>query len=127
MVEFIQQFGLLFLAVVAISFLVKLLRQPIIIGYVLAGLLFNLYLTPDNFNTGYIITLSELGITFLLFLMGLEFDLKSLKYLGKDILITTTIQSLIFFLLGYGVAALFDFTLMAKVYLGILFMFSSTL
>jgi len=127
MTDFIQQFGLLFLIVVVCSFIIKLLRQPIIIGYVISGIIFNIYLVNANFNGEQIIILAELGITFLLFLMGLEFDLKSLKYLGKDILITTTVQSIAFFALGYVIGSSFGFSRVASVYLAILFMFSSTL
>lgn len=127
MVDFIQQFGLLFLTIVAVSFFIKLLRQPIIIGYVLSGLVFNLYFARGNFDSEQIILLSELGITFLLFLMGLEFDLKSLKFLGKDILISTTFQTIAFFAVGYFLGSLFGFSPAMSVYLAIIFMFSSTL
>lgn len=127
MVDFIQQFGLLFLMIVGVSFIVKLLRQPIIIGYVLSGLIFSFYFAKGNFDSEQIILLSELGITFLLFLMGLEFDLKSLKFLGKDILISTTFQTIIFFAVGYFLGSLFGFSPAMSVYLAIIFMFSSTL
>ncbi|MFH1127591.1 MAG: cation:proton antiporter [archaeon] len=127
MQNFIQDFGFLFLVVVAICFVVKMARQPIIVGYVLSGLIFSLYLAGDNFDGEQVIILSELGITFLLFLMGLEFDLKSLKYLGKDILITSAVQSLLFFLLAFSVASFSGFAMMERIYLSTLFMFGSTL
>lgn len=127
MIDFIHQFGLLFLVVVACSFIIKLLRQPIIIGYVLSGIIFSIYFAQNNFDSEPIIIFSELGITFLLFLMGLEFDLKSLKYLGKDILISTSLQTIVFFALGYFLGLAFGFTSSMSVYLAIIFMFSSTL
>lgn len=126
MASFIHDFGILFLIIVFFSFIIKIAKQPIIIGYVIAGLFFSFYLT-DPSRSEQIVVLSELGITFLLFLMGLEFDLKSLKYLGKDILIVTIQQSLIFFGLAFGIAKLFGFSIISSVYIGILFMFSSTL
>lgn len=126
MVSFIHDFGILFLIIVFFSFIIKIAKQPIIIGYVVAGLFFSFYLT-DPSRSEQIVVLSELGITFLLFLMGLEFDLKSLRYLGKDILIVTLQQSLIFFSLAFGIAKLFSFSTVSSVYIGILFMFSSTL
>ena len=102
MENFIVQFGLLFLVIVIISFFIKLIRQPIILGYVLSGLFFAMFYAGDIAINQQITFLAELGITFLLFLMGLEFDLKSLKYLGKNVLIATTIQSIVFFLMGFG-------------------------
>ena len=125
--DFLAQFGMLILIIVAISFVVQLLRQPIIIGYVLAGLLFAVFFGTQAGLSEQISLLAELGITFLLFLMGLEFDLKSLKYFGKDVLLVTVWQSAIFFGLGYLCAAVFGFTGNEKIYLAILFMFSSTL
>src|SRR3989344_791062 len=127
MIGFIQDFGILFLITVAISFLIKLIKQPIIVGYVLSGFLFSYMFIQQKASEQQIIILSELGITFMLFLIGLEFDLKSLKYLGKDIFITSILQSVTFFLLAFGLASIFNFSLIEKVYLSILFMFSSTL
>lgn len=126
MTTFIHDFAILFLTIVVFSFLVKVIKQPIIIGYVLAGLFFSFMIT-DPSRSGQIIILSDLGIMFLLFLMGLEFDLKSLKHLGKDILIVTAIQSVIFFGIAFALGLAFGFDLVTCIYIGILFMFSSTL
>ncbi|MFH1682192.1 MAG: cation:proton antiporter [Candidatus Woesearchaeota archaeon] len=123
---FIQDFGILFLFIVFFSFAVKLIKQPIIVGYVLSGLFFS-FIISDPSRSEQIIILSELGITFLLFLMGLEFDLKSLKYLGKDIVLATIWQSAILFAVAFGLGLAFGLGTMASVYIGILFMFSSTL
>src|SRR3989338_6980645 len=126
MQSFIQDFGVLFLVIVVLSFLVKLLKQPIIIGYILAGFIFSFFI-PGGSTENQILLMAELGITFLLFLMGLEFDFNNLKYLGKDIFIATTIQSIIFFALAFILALLFGFTSIQSIYLAIIFMFSSTL
>lgn len=125
--DFILDFGKLLLIIVVVSFLARLLKQPIIIGYVLSGILFALGKSGSGLNADLIVTMSELGIMFLLFLMGLEFDLRSLKYLGKDIFILTTIQSIILFAIGFFTAYFFGFSSFDSVYLAILFMFSSTL
>jgi len=127
MIDIIQQFGILFLIIVIISFFTKMLKQPIIMAYVGSGLAFSFFLTRYKFTGDYIAIMSELGITFLLFLMGLEFDLKNLKYMGKDILISTTLQSLAFFFIAFSLSSFFHFTMIERVYLSILFMFSSTL
>ena len=125
--SFLTDFGILFLLVVFLSLIVKVFKQPIIIGYVLSGFLFTFVLDISGFNEDLVLVLAELGITFLLFFMGLEFDLHSLKYFGKEILIATFVQSILFFLIGYLLALPFGFTVLECVYMGILFMFSSTL
>ena len=127
MVSFIESFGMLFLIIVLISLIIKLLKQPIIIAYVLAGLTFSLFVVSKDIDTRLLLDLSEIGITFLLFFMGLEFDFKSLKYMGKDILLSTSLQSIAFFGIGFFLTSLFNFPLTEKIYLSILFMFSSTL
>ena len=125
--NFIEQFGVILLITVAFSFIITWLKQPIIFGYILSGLF--IFFFGKNFSASgnELISLAELGITFLLFLMGLEFDLKNLKFLGKDIVIVTTLQSIFFFLIGFVASHLFGFNVMESVYLAILFMFSSTL
>ena len=127
MQSFILDFGLLFLVIVIISFLVKLIKQPIIIGYIISGFIFSFFIAGGRVTEEQILLMAELGITLLLFLMGLEFDFNNLKYLGKDIFISTTLQSLIFFALAFPLALLLGFSSKESVYLAILFMFSSTL
>lgn len=127
MQSFIQDFGILFLVIVAISFLVKLLKQPIIIGYILAGLIFSFFSAGGSATEEQILLMAELGITFLLFLMGMEFDFNNLKYLGKDIFISTVLQSVIFFAIAFSLASILGFSAIQSTYLAILFMFSSTL
>src|SRR3989338_10445459 len=124
--SFISDFAVLFLVVAGISILIKLIRQPIIIAYIVSGFIFSLLV--KNASAGsQIMLLAELGITFLLFLMGLEFSLSSLKYLGRDIFIATTLQSIILFSIGLASALLLGFAINESTYLAILFMFSSTL
>lgn len=127
MVAFIQDFGILFITVVAISFIVKLLRQPIIVGYVLSGLLFSVYLASQTHISEQIILLSQLGILFLLFLMGLEFDFKSFRNLGLDMIFVTVLQSVSFLIIGFALTLPFEFAFIERSYIAIVFMFSSTL
>jgi len=124
---FIQDFGVLFVIIAVVCFIIKLMRQPIIIGYVLSGLIFSFIIDNNNLTGEQVALLSELGITFLLFLLGLEFDLNNFKYLGKDIILATVLQSIIFSLLIFWIPSLLGFGVSESIYLIILFMFSSTL
>lgn len=128
MLSFILEFSVLFIVIVIVSFLVKLMKQPIIIGYVISGLLFSMYAVKKGFgNEQVLLILSELGITFLLFLMGLEFNFKNIKYLGKDLLIATSLQTAVFFAIAFILAKLLYFNTLECIYLSVLFLFSSTL
>ncbi len=126
MYSFINDFAILFLVVAAISFFVKLIKQPIIIAYIASGFIFSFFIGADAAGSQ-IMSMAELGITFLLFLMGLEFSLSSLKYLGKDIFIATSLQTIILFFVAFVPANLLGFSANESIYLAILFMFSSTL
>ena len=125
--SFIVDLSVLFLVVLVISFVIKLLRQPIILGYIVSGLIFSLLFVQNNQIESYILVFSELGITFLLFLIGLEFNFKSFKDIGKDIVIVTTIQSLIFFITAFLFSRFFALQIQEAAYISVLFMFSSTL
>ena len=126
MYSFINDFAILFLVVAAISFSVKLIKQPIIIGYIISGFIFSFFIGADAAGSQ-IMSMAELGITFLLFLMGLEFSLSSLRYLGKDIFIATTLQTIVLFFVAFVPSKLLGFNANESIYLAILFMFSSTL
>src|SRR3989338_2334731 len=124
--SFITDFAVLFLVVAAISFSIKLIKQPIIIGYIISGFIFSFFIGADAAGSQ-VMSMAELGITFLLFLMGLEFSLSSLRYLGKDIFISTLLQTIILFFIAFAPAKLLGFNTNESIYLAILFMFSSTL
>src|SRR3989344_3461154 len=126
-IQSIQEIGILFIIIAVISFAIKLLRQPIIIGYIVSGLVVSLYIPLGSEAGGQIQIMAEIGVTFLLFLMGLELDISSLKQMGKDVFIATLSQSLAFFGVAFGAALWFRFDITSAVYIAILFMFSSTL
>jgi len=126
-IQSIQEIGILFIIIAVISFAIKLLRQPIIIGYIVSGLVVSLYIPLGSEAGGQIQIMAEIGVTFLLFLMGLELDISSLKQMGKDVFIATLSQSLAFFGVAFGAALWFRFDVTSAVYIAILFMFSSTL
>lgn len=120
MQDFITNFGLLFLVIVAFSLVTKLFRQPIILGYVLSGVLFSFFAFTAGFDTEIIAVFGTLGITFLLFLIGLEFDLKGIVHFGKDVLLSTLLQAVVFFIFAYLLTLFFPFTVFERVYLSVL-------
>lgn len=104
------------------------LKQPLILGYILAGV----FLGP--YTSGYTISevheielLAEIGIALLLFALGLEFSFKDLKPVKKIALIGTPIQMLLTIVLGYGVGQLMGLDWKSSIWLGALVSFSSTM
>ena len=106
----------------------RALRQPVILGYILAGVLvsaFGLAGRPDAADL--INLMGRLGVTFLLFLVGMELPLDDLKKLGKTALLTGMGQIIITSVIGYSLARGLGFGSFEAVYLGIALTFSSTI
>lgn len=106
----------------------KKLKQPMVLGYLLAGILagpyFNLVPTvTDNENLG---MWAEIGVIFLLFGLGLEFSFKKMLNVGKAAMITAMINILFMLFLGYNVGLLLGWTVMDSFFLGSMISMSST-
>lgn len=127
MSEFIAAFGLLIIIIVSIAFLTKMLRQPIIVGYVLSGLLFSYLFSANEGVHDQITLLSLIGITLLLFLMGFEFDFRMFRAIGKDLTLLALLQTVGLAIVGLSLTLLFPYTMMERIYLSIAFVLSSTL
>ncbi|KAA3620152.1 MAG: portal protein [Calditrichaeota bacterium] len=108
--------------------LAQKLKQPLILGYILAGVLVGPYsgVVPIT-EVHNIELLAEIGVALLLFALGLEFSFKELKPVRKIALIGTPIQ--IFLTIAYGVAIghYLGLELIPSLWLGALFSLSSTM
>src|SRR5262245_29094030 len=103
-------------AVVTVIF--HLLRQPVVLGYLVAGVIIGPHTPPFSFVTDLhsIRTLAELGIVFLLFALGLEFDLKKLRKVGGSALLAGSVELLFMFWLGYSAGQLFGWRQMDSLF-----------
>ncbi|MDD5111808.1 MAG: cation:proton antiporter [Candidatus Altiarchaeota archaeon] len=119
--------GLIIASATVVAYVARLLRQPLILAYLIAGFLIG----PGGFalitNQDVIRTLSEFGIAFLLFIVGLELDLRKLKNVGLSAVTIAVLNSTVMFALGFVMARAFGFTGYAPVYLGLTLAFSSTM
>jgi len=92
--DFLASLVLIFLAALASAYVLNRLRQPPLIGFLLAGALlgpFGLGLASDIETVG---TLAELGVVLLLFTVGLELELPNLKRLGRIVWLAGPVQVL---------------------------------
>ncbi len=101
-------------------------KQPLVLAYILIGIILGPILKIVN-NIEFVHILSEIGIAFLLFIVGLELNLKKLKNTGDVAIIGSLIQMVIFFALGFIVGLIFKLDIMTRIYFGIIVMFSSTM
>lgn len=124
---FVQLAAILFTAFI-VSYIVRSLNQPIIIGYILAGIIVSPFLIKIGASTDIIKTFSEIGISFLLFIVGLHLNPKVIKEIGASSLFIGLLQVILTALFGYGIANyLLHFDVMTSFYIGIGLAFSSTI
>ncbi|MBI4141989.1 cation:proton antiporter [Candidatus Woesearchaeota archaeon] len=103
------------------------LRQPLILSYILAGVIIGPYGLKLVSDYSTISIASELGIAFLLFIVGLELDINKLKNLGGISLFAGIGQVVLTFLAGYYFTQWVGFTALHSVYLSIALTLSSTI
>ena len=74
------------------SLLFKLLKQPVILGYIVAGMLVGPYVLGDSWvdQEEHVTMWGEIGVLFLLFAMGLEFSFKKLLQVGSTAIIAAS-------------------------------------
>ena len=104
------------------------LHQPLILGYILAGIALGPYtggLTITEIHD--IELLAEIGVALLLFALGLEFSLKDLKPVKYIALIGTPLQMLLTIAWGYAVGLLFGWEWRTALWFGSLISLSSTM
>ncbi len=104
------------------------LGQPLILGYIAAGVFLGPHtggLTVSNIHE--IELLAEIGIALLLFALGLEFSLKNLRPVKKVALIGTPIQMVLTIGLGIGIGQLMGWQLKSSLWLGAIISLSSTM
>ncbi len=119
--------GISIVAASLLSYAAQYLRQPPILGYITAGLLIG----PNGFrlihNQDDVSALSELGLAFLLFIVGLEIDVKKFARSGTASTLIGVFQVLACSVLGYGVALLLGYHNLDALYIGVALSFSSTM
>ena len=128
---FIQLGVILFMAFV-VSYVVKAFRQPIVVGYILAGVVAAFVIETgfiDLESSREIIgVFSQFGIAFLLFIVGLHLNPKVIKEIGTSALLIGFAQMVLTFALGFIVSSqLLGFNLINASYIGIALAFSSTI
>jgi len=110
------------------SLLFRRLKQPLILGYILAGFLASPHMpyTPSVSDMASIQTWSEIGVIFIMFTLGLEFSFKKIVKMGSGPIIAAL--CIIFFMIsiGSGVGKLFGWTSMNSLFLGGMLAMSST-
>lgn len=121
------QLSLVIVVAGVVSILMRLLKQPLIMGYIITGILvgptfLHLIHEKDAFET-----FSEIGIALLLFIIGLELSVAAIRRLGKPVFITAVALLGIMVSIGYLIGTAMHFTTTEAVLTGFALFFSSTI
>lgn len=126
--DLISDLGLILVTAAIAVLIFRLLKQPLVLGYLVAGFLagseFDFFPTVKDMNS--VKVWAEIGVIFLLFSLGLEFSFKKLMKVGGTASITALTQIISMVALGYFVGQLMDWGKMNSLFLGVILSISST-
>lgn len=126
--DFLQDLAVVMIVAATVTVLFHKLKQPVVLGYIMAGVIIGPYTPGGEFinDEESIRTLSELGVVFLMFSLGLEFSLRKLKGVGPTAFIAAILEILLMIFVGYEVGRLFGWSVMDSIFLGAILSVSST-
>ena len=123
----IESFVAIFTGAAVLAAVALYTRQPLIVAYIVIGCAIGphgLAVVPD---AALLTEIGEIGIIFLLFLVGLDLPPSKLKDMLGESVVTALASSLVFAALGAGIMLLFGYTVVEAAITGIACMFSSTI
>ena len=124
---FLDDLGLVLGVAAVVTVLFEWLKQPIVVGYLIAGMIVGPYLPIPVFaSPERIHEMANLGVVLLMFAIGLEFNLRKLIRLAPTAGFITVIQVALMMWLGYLVGELLGWTTLESVFVGATISISST-
>jgi CPA2 family monovalent cation:H+ antiporter-2 len=124
----ISDLGLILMTAGVAVLLFKKIKQPLVLGYLIAGFLagnhFDFFPSVTEMHS--VEVWAEIGVIFLLFSLGLEFSFKKLVKVGGTASITAITQIAVMLFLGYGVGRLLGWKPMDCIFLSVILSVSST-
>ena len=127
-VTLLQDLAVVLLVAGVVTVVFHRLRQPVVLGYILAGVIIGPHTPPYALihDEATIRTLAELGVVLLMFSLGLEFNLRKLTRVGAAALIAALLEILLLFWVGYEIGRIFGWRMLDSVFLGAMLSMSST-
>lgn len=121
------QLSLILVVAAGISLVMRWLKQPLIIGYILSGVLVGPVFLDLIHDHSAFESFSEIGIALLLFIVGLGLNIGVIKATGKPVILIFIANIISMMLVGFGASELFGFKLVEGLILGLGLLFSSTI
>ncbi|WP_296143802.1 cation:proton antiporter [uncultured Flavobacterium sp.] len=124
----ISDLGLILMTAAVAILIFKKIKQPLVLGYLIAGFLAGPHFTlfPSVKDVHNVEVWAEIGVIILLFSLGLEFSFKKLMKVGGTSSVTALVQIASMVFLGYFVGQLMGWSPMDSLFLGVILSISST-
>lgn len=122
-----SELSLIIVLAMAVALIMRLIKQPLIIGHILTGIVvgpgvLHLIKTPETIEV-----FSSIGIALLLFIIGLGLNLKVVREVGRVAAIVGGVQLVLTALIGYGTSLALGLSKTEAVFLAVAYSFSSTI
>lgn len=126
--KLVADLALILISAGVVTVIFKLLKQPLVLGYIVAGFLVgpHLHIFPTVTDISEVEVWSEIGIIFLLFGLGLEFSFKKLFSVGSKAFVTALVGILVMIAVGVLLGLIMGWSLVTSAFLGGMLAMSST-
>jgi K+:H+ antiporter len=124
----VQDFAIIMIVAAVMLIITYKLRQPMVIGYILAGMVIGPYTPPFKLiqNVETVNVFAELGIIMLLFVVGTEFPIAKLKSVGKTSVIVGIPESLGTLIIVFFIAQTLGFSFYDSIFIALAMSITST-
>jgi monovalent cation:H+ antiporter-2, CPA2 family len=124
----LQDFTIIMVVASIMAMISYKLRQPMVIGYIIAGMIIGPYTPPFSLilNFDILNLFAEIGVILLLFVVGMEFPIEKLKKIGKKALVIAFSEGLGTFAIGYFVCQALNYSVSDSLFLALAISVTST-
>lgn len=122
-----SQIGIVFILATFVGLAVRLLKQPLTLAYIFTGIGLGALAIAAAPSEETLSLLSQFGVAFLLFMVGLELKIGDLKQIGRNAIVVGFGQVTLTFAVSFMVALNLGFNSLAAIYIALALSFSSTI
>ena len=124
----LQDFTIIMVVASIMAMISYKLKQPMVIGYIIAGMIIGPYTPPFSLilNFDILNLFAEIGVILLLFVVGMEFPIEKLKKIGKKALVIAFSEGLGTFAIGYLVCQALNYSVSDSLFLALAISVTST-
>src|SRR6185312_12456464 len=118
---FLQDFTIIMIVASVMALVSYKLRQPMVIGYIIAGMIIGPYTPPFSLvhNLDILNLFAEIGVILLLFVVGMEFPIEKLRRIGRKALVIALSEALGTFVVGFLVCQAVKYSMSDSLFLAL--------